>query len=189
MNTKVKTVVGIGLFVVFLIAASLLYNALSKSYQPDTQIKLAENTEKQETEVIAAPDFTVFDADGNAVKLSDFKGKPIVLNFWASWCPPCKGEMPHFDKVYKDVKDDVVFVMVDLVDGQRETQEKGQKYVSDQGFEFPVYFDTNQEAAATYGISSIPTTLFIDADGNIVNGYEGGITEKQLTAAIDDIKK
>lgn len=192
MNTKQKTILGIILFAVLLGVAYFAYSALSNNYKPNQEVQSVSNTSSQESKKTAAPDFTVYDAKGNKVKLSDFKGKPVVLNFWASWCPPCKGEMPHFNKVYADMKDDVVFLMVDLVDGQRETQTKGKAYVQEQKFDFPVYFDNadnKQQAAEAYGISSIPDTLFIDSDGNIVNAYQGAIDEKTLISGINSIKK
>jgi len=182
MNKKARTLIGLILFVVFLAGAYLAYEKLSEARKPQN------GTDVSTKETIPAPDFTVYDAEGKAVRLSDFKGKPVVLNFWASWCPPCKSEMPHFNTVYADVKNDIVFLMVDLVDGQRETQAKGQQYVQEQGFSFPVYFDTKQSAADTYGIASIPTTIFIDAAGNAVTGYQGAIDEQTLRAAIDLIR-
>jgi len=186
MNTKKKTIIAIVIFAAFLVIVSAAYNELSDNYQSNDQMELS--ALEQYNREISAPDFTVFDAQGNEVNLSDFAGKPVVLNFWASWCPPCKAEMPHFDKVYKEVKDDVVFMMVDLVDGQRETQEKGQKYVTDQDYTFPVYFDNEQNAAYIYGISSIPTTLFIDGKGNIIASREGILEEATLKAAVELIK-
>jgi thiol-disulfide isomerase/thioredoxin len=132
----------------------------------------------------SAPDFTVYDRKGNKVKLSDFVGKPVVLNFWASWCPPCRSEMPDFDKVYGEVKSDVVFMMVDLSDGKRETQASGQRYVNSKGFTMPVYFDNDQQAANAYGISSIPTTFLIKPDGSIVDKYSGAINMETLRNAI-----
>lgn len=131
-----------------------------------------------------APDFTVLDEDGAEVKLSDFLGTPVVLNFWASWCPPCKSEMPEFDKVFQELRDDVAFIMVDLADGQRETVESGKQHVSAQGYSFPVYFDVYGEAAYNYGISSIPTTVFIDKDGYVVTGAIGAINEQTLRTGI-----
>lgn len=189
MNTKRKTVLGIILFVVFLGVAYFAYGALSNNYKPNQETQNVKNISSQESKNTPAPDFTVFDTNGNKVKLSDFKGKPVVLNFWASWCPPCKGEMPHFNKEYATVKNGVVFMMVDLVDGQRETQEKGQKYVKDQGYDLPIYFDNEQQAASAYGISSIPDTLFIDSDGNIINAYQGAIDEETLISGINSIKE
>jgi len=125
------------------------------------------------------------------VSLSDFKGKPVVLNFWASWCPPCKQEMPHFNEVYQSEKDSVVFLMVDLVDGQRETVETGKAYIKAQNYDFPVYsdyVDQKQQAAELYGISSIPTTYFIDSEGTIITGYQGAMEKETLIKGINRIK-
>jgi len=97
--------------------------------------------------------------------------------------------MPIFNEVYADSKNDIVFLMIDLVDGQRETQAKGQQYVDDQGFSFPIYFDNDQEAGSAYKISAIPTTLFIDSDGNIVSSNQGAINKEALISGIDSIKK
>ena len=124
MNTKRKTILGIILFAVFLIIAYFAYGALSNYYKPNQEAQSVSNTSLQESKKTPAPDFTVFDAKGNKVKLSDFKGRPVVLNFWASWCPPCKGEMPHFNEVYADAKNDVVFMMVDLVNAKLRQMEK-----------------------------------------------------------------
>jgi thiol-disulfide isomerase/thioredoxin len=183
MNAQKKTLIGLLIFAAFLGIAYFSYQALAANIKP-VSTSDPKSTITQSTKKTAAPDFTVFDAQGNKVKLSDFKGKPVVLNFWASWCPPCKSEMPHFNAAYADVKDTVVFMMVDLVDGQRETQATGQSYVKEQGFTFPVYFDNQQLAARAYGIQSIPTTVLIDANGYIVTGYTGAIDEQTLRAGI-----
>ena len=114
MSPKNKTLIWIVAFAAFIAVAYFAYGALAESRQP-TAATSAED-------LVPAPDFIVYDAEGTAFRLSDFKGKPVVVNFWASWCPPCRSEMPHFDQVYSEVKDDVMFMMVDLVDGQRETQ-------------------------------------------------------------------
>ena len=188
MNNKFKIILGIALFACFLVLAAGSYSALSQKYRPETGMDSGsqrEGSSESEQEKYQAPDFTVFDADGNPVKLSDFKGKPVVLNFWASWCGPCQREMPHFNKAYAKYKDEIVFMMVDLVDGQRETQSKGSSFIKNQGYDFPVYFDIEEDAAYTYGITSIPMTLFIDRDGYIKTGYAGAIDEETLQAAIE----
>lgn len=189
MSNKAKTLSILLLLVAFLGMAYVAYDALSERFKPIPQIPVAEGEAPGEAEDYPAPDFTVYDAEGREVKLSDFKGTPVVINFWASWCPPCREEMPYFNEVYKIEKDNVQFLMIDLVDGQRETIEKGQAYVDEEGFEFPVYFDTRSDAAYNYGISSIPTTIFIDAEGNLVTGYKGAIDKAALMAGIEKIRK
>jgi len=195
MNKQTKTIALIALFVLIIAIAVFAYNELSNKVSPQNNIGIAENNDEtsqsvnnEETKKVKAPDFTVLDASGKAIKLSDFFGKPIVLNFWASWCPPCKGEMPEFNEVYKQTGDSITFMMVDLVDGQRETKEKGYAYVKNQGFSFPVYFDTGQQAASAYGISAIPTTIFIDKDGYIAGWAESAIDAETLQKGIDLIK-
>lgn len=192
MNTKRKTILGILIFAACLGIASFAYSTLTTYYkqakEPQTLTSSDAQDENNKTKRYPAPDFTVFDKQGNKVKLSDFAGKPIILNFWASWCPPCRSEMPHFNKAYETEKDTVVFMMVDLVDGQRETQAKGQTYVQDQGYDFPVYFDNELQGLNTYRISSIPTTLVIDSAGNVVAEYQGAFDEKALARAINLIK-
>ena len=175
---KILLIVGLALFVALMAAAAALYNSLSGE-TPPLHIEAPENDTR-----VKAPDFTTLDAEGNNVLFSDYIGKPIVLNFWASWCPPCKEEMPDFNKVYEEMGSEITFVMVDLVDGMRETKEKGEKYVAEQGFTFPVYYDIKGEAGRVYGVSSIPTTIFIDKEGYIITGVRGMIDEGVLREAI-----
>lgn len=184
-----------GLFLIALVivlvigGASLLYNKLGARLTPnqlaaasqsDTSADASDasdsavdsSTPNASGEVDAAPadpkkapDFTVYDADGNAVQLSDFFGKPIVLNFWSSRCDPCKYEMPDFNEVYKEMGDSVQFLMVNMTDGSWDTKETASKFIEKEGYEFPVFYDTDQSAARTYGVYSLPTTYFIDANG------------------------
>ena len=155
---------------------------------PDTVksgIEAADTADADAAETFAAMDFTVYDAEGNKVSLSDFYGKPILVNFWATWCPPCKAELPDFDRVYADYGEDVVFMIVNMTDGSRDTVESAQAFVSDNGYTFPVYFDRDLDAAYTYGASSIPMTVLIDADANIVGAQIGILTEEQLRTILD----
>lgn len=139
--------------------------------KPDVTEDIKKNT---------APDFTVLDKDGNTVRLSDKFGKPIVINFWATWCPPCKQELPDFDKLCKEYGDRVVFMMVNLTDGYRDTVDGTKRFVSGKGYTFPVYFDTKDNAASAYNVSSIPQTTFIDAKGNIYTTRIGAMNEAML---------
>ena len=131
-----------------------------------------------------APDFTVQDGEGNSVKLSDFFGKPIVLNFWASWCPPCKAELPDFEDAYKKYDGEVVFLMVNMTDNQMETVEVAKDFVKTHGYTFPVYYDVDYQAATVYGIRSIPQTYFINAEGEAVASATGMISAEQLEQGI-----
>ncbi len=134
-------------------------------------------TQTPDTNVNPAPDFTVYDAAGGEVHLSDFVGKPVILNFWASWCGPCKSEMPLFQQMYDTYGADITFMVVNLTDGYSETVETAQAYIDGAGYTFPVYFDSNQDAAYTYYVTSIPTTYFIDDNGNLIAYAQGALTE------------
>lgn len=140
-----------------------------------------------DSEIPAAPDFTVYDIDGDAVSLSDFIGKPVIINFWASWCGPCKMEMPEFEEKFNELGGDIQFLMVNLTDENRETRETAISYIEESGYTFPVYFDTDQDAAYTYGVYSIPSTYFIGADGSAVAMAQGAIDGSILDQGISMI--
>ena len=192
MRGKTKTIALIAAFALFIAGSVWLYNSLKANTNalPEVENEQGEvqTGETGEAEKTKAPDFTVYDAEGKAVKRSDMQGTPVVLNFWASWCPPCKSEMPDFDAVYQELGGEVQFMMVDLTDGGRETAETGAAYIKEQGYTFPVFFDTDGEAARAYAVRSIPTTMFIDKDGYIVTGVQGAISEANLRRGIDLIR-
>ena len=132
-------------------------------------------------------DFSVLDFGGNTVKLSDYVGKPIVLNFWATWCGYCKQEMPDFDRAAKDFSD-VTFLMVNATSTGSETLTKAKRYIEENGFEFSVLYDTSGDAISKFGISSYPTTFFIDSDGVIRLYASGALNYDILVSALGEMK-
>ena len=133
----------------------------------------------------SAPDFTMYTLDGVAVKLSDLEGKPAILNFWASWCGPCKSEMPELEEAYQQYGNKINFAIVNLTDGSRDTKEAASAYIKGQGYTFPVYYDLDLAGAKAYGVTSIPFTVFINAKGEMVAYYTGSMTKETLQAGIN----
>ena len=131
-----------------------------------------------------APDFTCYDDAGNAVTLSDQRGKPVVINFFASWCGPCKMEMPYFDACYQAYGDRVTFMMVNLCAFGNDTKENGKQMVESGGWTFPVYFDSDGDAAVQYAIRSMPTTVFVSADGELKGRHTGMMDRETLEKTI-----
>lgn len=205
MKKKWSLLLLVAAFVILLGGAALLYdkysgevenNRLMPNDSAQAAIEEAASEEEAEEETdgeaakeepVMAPDFTVYDEEGNAVKLSDFIGKPVILNFWASWCGPCQMEMPDFNEAYADYGEDLHFLMVNMTDGSQETLETAKAFVKESGYSFPVYYDTDMDAAATYGVISLPTTFFINAEGHAITYANGMIDAEVLKLGIDMI--
>lgn len=180
------------IFIGVMLVAGILYSRMGRQYQSRELVTATTEatteaapaaTETTERYVPDAVDFTVKDWDGNDVKLSDYFGKPIVLNFWAHWCGPCQMEMPEFNARYEELGGEVVFLMVHT---DPDTA-KGKELVQQNGYTFPVVFDESRQAAAYYGVTAFPTTYFIDADGKLQAYYVGAMTGDLLQTGIDMI--
>ena len=198
-NKKVLLILVLTLVFV-LVGATVLYDQLSGMADPEqlttqrteppapdgTEPSAPDGTEPTRVERPKAPDFTVYDADGKAVKLSDYFGKPIVLNFWASWCGPCKMEMPDFQKKYLELGNEVQFLMVNATGG-RETVASAKSFLAGTEYTFPVLFDADADASATYSVYYLPTTYFIDAQGHLVARAISAIDAETLQRGIDMI--
>lgn len=190
MNKALNLIIIVGSLALVLIVAFAAYNALSDDAAPGNLMTVAPTPSTTATtgtgtgEPQLAPDFTVYDADGKAYMLSDFRGKPVVLNYWASWCEPCKSEMPDFDEAYAKYGQDIHFLMVNLTDGSRETVETAGSFIASSGYSFPVYYDTDLDAAEVYGVNSVPVTYFIDRNGYLVAYGSGALSAATLEKGI-----
>ena len=131
-----------------------------------------------------APDFTVEDLNGNPVKLSDFLGKPVVINFWASWCSACKSGMPAFQQAWETYGDQVEFLMINLTDNNQETLNSAKEFLAGTDYTWPVYFDTQLSAAMAYGVRGIPVSYFIDAQGSLIAGANSALDYETLQYGI-----
>lgn len=192
MKTR-KSILLLGGFLFFvgiLVSAYFGYDFLTSTYNKKNsgiQSEVKENNDTQNNKQsnfkkkVKASDFTVYDEKLNEVKLSDYQGVPVVLNFWASWCPPCREEMPGFNEVSKKYGEDkIAILMINLTDGQRETMTGAKTFILKNNYKMKTLFDNNMEAANKYNITSIPRTIFIDKDGYITQDYSGSISEENL---------
>lgn len=126
-------------------------------------------------------DFHVLDEDGNTVNLSDSFGRPIVVNFFATWCPPCREELPYFDSACERYGDRIRFMVVDLTDGTSDTVESATAFIRDEnGYSLPLFFDVDFSGVEAYQINAIPVTLFIRADGSLLHMQIGMLDENTL---------
>lgn len=176
--------------VVLFIGACFLYGVLKENYAPDLFSDRSTDTQTDDQETAAdqtAPDFTVLDENGNKVKLSDYFGKPVILNFWTSWCYYCKEEMPDFNEAYHN-NPDIQFLMVNVTDGKQETISSAKKFIEDSGYDFPVFYDTELNAATAYGASGLPMTVFIGKDGKLVTYARGMLSAENLGRGIGLLK-
>jgi len=124
----------------------------------------------------SAPNFQLENLDGQPVSLSDFRGRPVLLNFWATWCPPCRGEMPYLQEVYEAWSGKgVVVLAINL--GESPAQVKG--FLETHNLSLPVLIDIPGDSAHQYNISSIPTSFFIDSDGIVREKVLGAFPSKE----------
>lgn len=173
--------------VVLLVAAAIAYNALAPAAGPTGNLREEGAASSPQAASAPAPDFAMEDAEGATVRLSQFEGAPVVLNFWASTCGPCQSEMPGFQAAYEQHGDEVRFVMVDIPGFNGETVERAQRFLEESGYTFPAFYDAKGEASRAYGLTSIPRTYFIDAQGDIVATGAGALSEQALQQGLAKI--
>ena len=188
-----------------ILSATLLSSALILSACSSGSSEKKEETNKQtassstsENKAIQAFDFTAMDKDGKTVKLSDFKGKKVYINMWASWCGPCMREIPELEKTYQKLKDnkDIVFLSMtspnDSEFKNQSPQDKGKDVILNKakelGVTYPVLFDVNDRFIINYAIRSFPTHILINSDGTFETRIAGGVTEESLIKEIEKLK-
>lgn len=148
-----------------------------------------EDKEEQNSDLTPAIDFTLKDQYGNTHTLSDYKGKTVFLNFWATWCPPCRGEMPDIQKLYETYEQDgddglVILGIAAPNMGQEKSEAEIKAFLQENGYTYPVVMDTTGEIFTSYGITSFPTTFMIDKDGNVFGYVTGQLNEDTMKSII-----
>lgn len=133
-----------------------------------------------------APDFELVTLEGEIVSLSNLRGKIVLVNFWASWCPPCRSEMPAMQKIYQEHGPDD-FVILAVNNTRRDTLSDVENFVTEQGLTFPILLDSNGQVSSLYQVHSLPTSFFIDRDGIIYEIIIGGMNETLLITRFETL--
>ncbi len=188
----------IGLLIVVLLVAAMIGTYVKQQIDKDREIETASLGEEMEERKVGLkngntpPDFSLTSLDGKNVTLSDLRGKKVVLNFWATWCPPCKAEMPHMQNYYEQYakKDNVEIIAVNLTSAERDVTADAKidtVMTFRDSFEitFPIVLDPENNAGSDYQILTIPTTYFIDSKGYIQRAIRGPMDAEMLKSYVD----
>ncbi|MGG2467012.1 cytochrome c biogenesis protein CcdA [Paraclostridium bifermentans] len=149
------------------------------------------NKDKDDNKIMSI-DFNLYDQYGKEHKLSEYRGKTVFLNFWATWCPPCRGEMPHIEDLYKEYnknQDEVVILGVASPNlGNEGSEEDIKEFLNQNKYNFPVVMDKDGALAYQYGISAFPTTFIIDKDGYVTQYVPGAMDKETMKSLIEGAK-
>lgn len=168
-----KNKILIGLIVVLIIITGTWY--FTNQQQTQTTEPGEQNVETGTETGLMAPDFTLENLSGKEVSLSDFRGQKVFLNFWASWCPPCKQEMPDIQKLYRE-NDNVKVLTVNV----QESKDTVFDYMMSNNYSFSTLLDTNGDIGSRYLVRGIPTTIIIDENGIILSRQSGALTYENM---------
>lgn len=163
------------------------YSEKSNNESGNTKESSSNNESSSDNELSDAYDFELVDQYGNIHKLSDYKGKTVFINFWATWCPPCRIEMPHIEELYKEYnynKDDIVILGIANPGGQEKSTEGIKNFLSEEGYTFPSVFDESGAVFRKYNVSALPTTYMINKDGKIYGKVSASLTKEQMESII-----
>ncbi len=202
-NKKNKTTNILLIIAVVLIIAAVIYKTVYDKSKPEEGIgntsiqgsqngnesqgnNESENQAENEEEKYFAPDFTLKDIEGNKKSLSDYRGKIVVLNFWAIGCGYCVQELPDFNEASSEFEkgSDAIIVTINLGD----TVNSIKKFMSDNGLKLNVLIDSDGSVGNTYGVPGIPTTFVVNKDGTMYGYHVGPLTKEQLLSVIKEIK-
>lgn len=168
MNKKI-TIIVIIILLIGTFAFSYINNQ-SKNDRPEVGVEVGKS----------APDFELRDLNDNPVKLSDYRGQKVFLNFWASWCPPCRAEMPDMQKLYEEDFTDFKIIAVNV----GENKSTAAEFIMENSLDFKVLLDRDEEISRDYLVRGIPTSYFLDENGVIINKVSGLISyDKMLELA------
>lgn len=184
MDKNTKVVFAIVVIVLLVGAGFFAYTNMAKNDSNDSA-KQENTTSNNEM----ASDFTAKRPDGSNVNLSSYFGKPTVVNFWASWSPECVAALPEFQKVYEEMGSDINIIMLNVTDGEKETEDIAKKYIADAGYTFTVLYDINGEAVSEYGVITVPETFFINAKGELISQGSGQLDVDLIKMGIGMITK
>lgn len=170
------------LLIIFSIIAALLISACAI---PGTSKTPSGSQGGQDDEPVAASDFELESIDGNKVRLSELKGKAVVINFFTTWCGYCDRELPYFLSTKEEYADEVTFLFIDVQESLSDVKAYRDKKGND---DFSPLLDSNGSVARVYGVNGYPNTIIVDADGNIAKVYRGMITEDILKNAVEAVR-
>lgn len=161
LNNRIKSVIFILVFALLL--GLFVYSIVSKSKSPQVRAE-------------GMIDFTLSSLNGKQYSISDFRGKKVVLNFFATWCPPCRAEIPDFERFYQSKKDSIVTIGIDIQEDKVAVKE----FANSIGITYPVLLDSDGKIASSFGIEGIPTTFLLDENGKLIKKNVGMMSYSEL---------
>ena len=164
-------------FIIFFAFVGILVWGLIRSGNISSNLFVNERMSEIKLDNILAKDFELFDLKGNIIKLSDYKGKFVLLDFWSTWCPPCRIEAPELQKVYKEMQDkNIEFIGIAVWDQEKKIID----FIEEFNVSYPNLVDGNGRVAIDYGVRGVPEKYLINKDGFLVSKIVGPITYDRL---------